>query len=124
MKDAMKRIVFLCFLGLAAFAESLDGEWKFSMMGPMGEVPATMALKVDGKTVTGTFDFSGRKLTIENGTFEDGTLKMTVKRDRPQGGTAVYELTGKLSGDKIEGRTVTSFMGSESNAPWSAARKK
>ncbi len=120
----MKTVLAFLAAACSMMAEGLAGEWKFSMMGPMGEVPATMVLKVDGKSVTGTFDFSGRKLNIENGRFEEGTLKMTVKRDRPQGGSAVYEMTGKLEGDKIEGRTVTSFMGSELNAPWRATRAK
>jgi hypothetical protein len=106
------------------FADGVAGEWNFSMSGPTGEVPALLTLKQAGTTVTGTFDFSGRKLTVEGGKFEDGQLSMTVKRDRPSGGNAVYQMTAKLAGDTLEGTTSTDFMGNPATSPWKATRKK
>lgn len=108
----------------AAFAQGVSGEWNFAMNGPTGEVPAALTLKQEGAVVTGTFDFNGRKLTVEKGKFEEGQLTMTVKRDRPGGGNAVYEMTGKLSGDTLEGTTSTDFMGNPATSPWKATRKK
>ncbi len=118
---------FLAFVfGVATLlgAETVAGEWTFTMSGPMGEVPAALTLKQDGKTVTGDFDFNGRKLTITEGEFAEGKLKITVKRDRRDGGSAVYRMTATLEGDKLTGSTVTDFMGQESRAPWMAKRKQ
>jgi hypothetical protein len=103
-------------------ADAISGEWAFSMNGPNGEVPAKMMLKLDGATVTGEFDFGGRKLTVTGGKFEDGTLTMTVKRTR-DGGEIVYKMTGKVDGDKIDGSTTTDFMGQAVTAPWKATKK-
>ncbi len=84
---------------------------------------ALLTLKVDGETLTGTFDFDGRKLEISNGTVKGNELKFTVKRERPSGGTMVYEMAGTVDGDSIKGTTKTVMDGQEATSTWAAKRK-
>lgn len=121
------RTIFLALTLIAAAwaADDVSGDWNYVMSGgPNGDTPALMSLKLEGTAVTGTFDFGGRKLTISQGSFENGVLKMTVKRDRPEGGAATYAMTAKVTGDSMEGTTTTNFMGGPATAPWKAKRKK
>lgn len=92
------------------------------MPGPGGvEVTADLTLRVDGEKLTGEFAFNGgsRKLSITNGSVKGQDVKFTIQRDRPQGGSMTYEMTGKLEGNSMKG-SASSEMG---NAEWTARRK-
>lgn len=119
----MRTLALALFLAAAAFAaEGPAGSWTWSMPGPGGqEVTADLTLQVDGEKLTGEFAFNGgsRKLTITNGSVKGNDLKFTIQRDRPQGGSMTYQLTGKLDGDSMKG-SASSEMG---NAEWTAKRK-
>jgi hypothetical protein len=126
----MTRIFFLRLLipagacaGLLMAQESISGTWTYRMDTPNGEVTAELILKVEGEKLTGKFTFEGnRVLNIENGTAKNNELKFTVKRDRESGGTMVYEMTGKVEGNKITGRATTTMDGSPAEMGWSASR--
>lgn len=123
----MLRYALLALASVAALvaADSIAGEWKYTMPGPGGEpVTSRLVLETSGETLTGTFHFSeSRKLTIENGTFDGKTLKFVVKRDRPQGGTIVYHMQGTVDGSKIKGTVETDMGGQKANSEWSAERQ-
>ena len=115
----------ICLLAAAALlAADVSGTWNYKMPTPDGEMAATLTLKVDGETLTGTFEFEGgRKLEITNGTVKGNELKFTVKRDRPSGGFMTYEMTGTVEGDTIKGATKTQMDGQDATSEWSATRK-
>jgi hypothetical protein len=94
------------------------------MKGPNGEdVEGPMELTITGSKVTGEFrSGADRVLKIEKGLIEGNELKFTVPRDRPQGGTMVYEMTGKVTGGTIQGNAEAEFNGQKRKVPWSARR--
>jgi hypothetical protein len=120
----MRKLSLTILLAAAATfaAEGPAGSWSWSMPGPGGQdVTADLTLQVDGEKLTGEFAFNGgsRKLSITNGSVKGRDVKFTVQRDRSQGGSMTYELTGKIEGDSMKG-SASSDMG---NAEWTARRK-
>jgi hypothetical protein len=114
----------VCLAGLTwAQNPALDGEWKWKMDSPQGEVGGKLVLKIDGEKVTGSF-WAGpdRELKIDSGEFKDGKLKLIVKRDRPSGGTMTYNMAGKLADGKIDGEVSAQVDGQTVTAQWSATR--
>lgn len=96
----------------------------FHMQSPNGEFISRLTLKVVAGKVTGDFDFGeGRKLNIENGTWDGSTLRMTVRRDRPQGGTVVYQMKASLLGKQLKGSVETELDGEKRAGEWRAERK-
>ena len=94
------------------------------MQRPDGEFIANLTIEVDGSKVTGDFDFGeGRRLHIENGTWDGRELRMTVRRDRPQGGIMVYRMKASLQGKQLKGSVETGLDGERSAAEWRAERK-
>jgi SAM-dependent methyltransferase len=100
------------------------GEWIYRMPTPNGELEATLVLKTEGHTLTGTFTFpENRKLEISEGTVDGNQLKFTVRRDRPSGGVMIYKMTGTVEGDQIKGSAETDMDGQPVKIEWSAKRK-
>ena len=76
-----------------------------------------------GNQLTGRFARdASRWLAIENGKLAGNEMSFTVKRDRPDGGTMVYQMTGKLVDGKIQGTTKTEMDGNPMSSEWSAQR--
>lgn len=105
---------------------ALQGVWAWSMEGPeerMVEAPMTLRVK-DGK-LTGFFLMNGdRRLDIEDGWADEKEFHFKIRRDRPNGGVMVYDMSGKVVGDKIEGRAQTVLNGEERNQTWTAVRRE
>jgi lysophospholipase L1-like esterase len=103
----------------------LTGEWIWTIRGPDGNpVEAPLILKQEGGRVTGRFSRGpDRWLEIENGKVTGGDFTWTVKRDRPDGGTMTYEMSGALRENHITGKVRTTMDGNETLADWSAKRK-
>jgi beta-glucosidase len=109
----------------AGAGSSLTGEWIWTIRGPDGNpVEAPLVLKQEGNRVTGKFSRGpDRWLEIENGQVNGSDFTWTVKRDRPDGGTMTYAMSGTLRGDQIAGKARTTMDGNETVADWSAKRK-
>ncbi len=104
---------------------SLSGEWAWTMNGPNGNpVEGTLTLKQEGESLTGKISRGeNRWLDIENGKVNGNEFSWTIKRDRPNGGTMTYNMSGKLEGDKLTGVTKVQIEGEERSSEWSARRK-
>jgi hypothetical protein len=82
----------------------VDGEWNWRMESQMGLVTARVVLRTEGTKLMGTFHFSEtRRLEIEDGTIVGDDLRFTVRRDRREGGTMVYQMVGRMMGNEIRG---------------------
>ena len=102
-----------------------SGEWTWKIKGPNEEmIEAPLVLKVTGDRVEGTFQAAGdRKLEIEKGTLKGNELKLSVRRQRSQGGEMIYEVTGVVEGNQITGKVSTEMDGRAVTQDWSAKRK-
>lgn len=114
-------LLTLCALGLFA-EDSVAGKWTYTMETPMGDVIVNFDLKVDGKAVTGTIAAGERSFPVQNGTVENGVLKMSCTRDRPQGGTMTYTFQAKLDGAVLKGTTEADVDGEKVTQQWEAKR--
>lgn len=122
--EAIEPFVAAAITGPAVNGSGLSGEWIWTINGPDGNpVSAPLVLKQDGNKVAGKFSRGqDRWLEIENGKVTGNEFSWTVKRDRPGGGSLTYEMSGKLEGNQITGRTKTSMDGNPVEADWSAKR--
>lgn len=122
---SIKLVLLFCLLVIPAFAEDLiTGEWIYKMDTPMGESTAVLTLKVEDGKLAGKFVFEGeRMLEISEGTVEGDTLKFTVKRNRAEGGSMTYKMTGKVEGKTIKGSAAAVEMPDGGEMAWSAAKK-
>lgn len=115
-------ITMLAFSLLAAQSDAISGKWVYKMDTPNGEMEVAMDLKADGTKLTGTAGIGERRFAIENGTVDGNKIKFTVKRDRPQGGTMKYEMSGTLSGSELKGTTATDLDGQPITQEWTAKK--
>jgi len=109
----------------ATGSANLTGDWIWTIQGPDGNpVEAPLILKQADGRVTGKFSRGAdRWLEIENGKVSGNDFSWTVKRDRPDGGTMTYEMSGTLRDGQITGKAKTTMGGNETVADWSAKRK-
>lgn len=114
----------LCAGTVLAQDVNVSGDWIWTIQGPQGEdIDINVNLKQEGSKVSGVFDMGDRKLNVEKGSIEGNVLKLTVKRNRPQGGTMTYEMEGKVEGDKITGTTKADLDGQLVTQELKARRK-
>ena len=101
----------------------LGGDWTFTMDTPDGRVDSKMTLHVVGARLHGVVEFGpDRKLVISEGGFFRDQINFKVRRDRPQGGELIYNLQGKVSDAKIQGKVSTELDGEKVTMDWSAVR--
>lgn len=101
----------------------INGKWIWKIMSPQGEVENALELQADGTQLTGRFARDeSRWMIIENGKLNGDLLSFTLKRDRPDGSTMVYEMTGRLVDGTIQGTAKTEMDGSPTSSEWSARR--
>ena len=80
-------------------------------------------LTVEGTSLGGTFHMGeDRELRIEQGSLTGNKLKFVVKRDRPDGGTMVYQMSATVTGKRMEGEVRTQFNDEEVKRAWQAVR--
>ncbi len=117
---------------LSARAEDASGLWKWSTPNRSGGPDRVVNLKlaIEGRTLTGKIYTPNRtndtfaEVEIKDGTIQDGELSFTVSRGGRGGGAGIVtKYTGKLKGDKIEGKIETPSRDGEVRAlDWKAER--
>ena len=110
-----------------ASGTDVSGAWVLTISGPDGQpVDMPMTLKQEGARLTGQIvrgREAGKFLEVTDGKVQGDTLAWTMRRDRPDGGTMVYSMSGKLVNGKIEGKTETTMDGNAVSRAWTAHRK-
>ena len=87
-------------------------------------VQAPLILKLEGNKVTGRFARDeSRWLEIQDGQLKGSEVSWTVKRDRPDGSSVTYRMSGKLENGKITGVAKANLEGQEVTSEWSARKK-
>lgn len=89
--------VFALVLPLHAAAD-VTGSWQFVMNTQGGDRSARATFKVDGKTVTGTWE-----TTKVQGTYADGVLELSFPFDSPEAGAGTLGIKAKLANDELTG---------------------
>jgi hypothetical protein len=124
MPDMPRALIALLLAGLAAplagqtkDAANAAGKWNLTVTTAQGETPATLVLKKDGETLTGTVNGPQGEFAVK-GTQKAAavTLSMTVQRDQ---GPLLVTLSGTQDGDTIKGGID---VGGQSAGTWSATR--
>ena len=116
-KSVLTLIVTVLFAPIAWAQSPIDGTWDFSMSSPFGTVDAKVTMTADDGKLNGEFDLGGgRKLTIEEGTFDGNTIAFRITREGQM--TMTYVMNANVNGDSISG--TAEAMGS--SAPWSMNR--
>ncbi|MDE0063000.1 MAG: hypothetical protein OXP09_07710 [Gammaproteobacteria bacterium] len=91
---------------------SADGTWNTTMNTPMGAQQATLELKTDGSSLTGTM--SGQQGTIElkDGAADGDSLSWKVDITTPMAMTLEFSAT--VDGDSISGNVKLGAFGTAS----------
>ncbi|MCP4727082.1 MAG: hypothetical protein GY863_18735, partial [bacterium] len=56
----------------------LNGDWSFTLDGPMGEQAGTLTLNVTGKKIAGALEVMGMEMEITTGSFDKTDINFTV----------------------------------------------
>ena len=101
----------------------LNGKWTFSINGPDGQVDSEMKLRRRGARLFGSIAMGNdRVFQLEHGGVFANRVEFTIRRDRPQGGEAVYQLVGEFKGGKLEGEVTATLNDEKTTQPWWAVR--
>ena len=104
-------------------AVKLNGNWTFSIVGPDGQIDSEMKLRRNGARLFGNISMGNdREFELENGGVYSNRVEFTIRRDRPQGGEMVYQLVGKLEGNKLSGQVTANVNGEKTTQEWWAVR--
>jgi beta-glucosidase len=101
----------------------INGAWTFSIGGPNGQVDSSMKLRKNGARVYGNIAMGeDREFDLLNGGIFANHMEFTIRRNRPQGGEAIYRFTGSLDGERIEGEITAEMDGGKITQEWSATK--
>ncbi len=89
-----------------------DGNWDLVVSTPMGERRATLSLKADGGTLTGSQMADGNAAEIFDGTVNGNQLSWKVSISDPM--PLTLEFNGTVDGDKVTGSVMLGNFGSSS----------
>lgn len=107
--------------------KDVSGEWVLTIPGPDDQpVDLPMTLKQDGDRLSGRIARgreAGQFLEVSEGKVHGDSLTWTLRRDRADGGTMVYSMSGRLVDGKIEGKSETTMNGNVVSRAWTAHRK-
>lgn len=87
-----------------------DGKWEITINSPMGAVKATLDLKTDGTTLTGTQEAAQGSGPLENGKADGDNLSWSAKISSPMPMT--LDFTGTVAGDTLSGSVKAGSFGS------------
>ena len=89
-----------------------DGNWNLVVSTPMGERRATLSLKSDGGTLTGSQMADGNTAEIFDGTVNGNQLSWKVSISDPM--PLTLEFNGTVDGDEVTGSVTLGNFGSSS----------
>ena len=91
---------------------TVDGNWNLVVSTPMGERRATLALKADGGTLTGSQAADGNTAEIFDGTVNGNQLSWKVSISDPM--PLTLEFNGTVDGNELTGSVLLGNFGSSS----------
>ncbi len=91
---------------------SADGNWNIVVSTPMGDRPATLSVKTDGKALKGSQGAEGNSTEIFDGTVNGNDVSWKVSITDPMPMT--LEFTGTVNGDAISGSVKLGAFGTAS----------
>ncbi len=91
---------------------TVDGNWNLVVSTPMGERRATLALKADGGTLTGSQAADGNTAENFDGTVNGNQLSWKVSISDPM--PLTLEFNGAVEGDELTGSVMLGNFGSSS----------
>lgn len=86
------------------------GKWNITIKTPMGEQKATLELKQDGASVTGSMSGAMGSVPIENGSADGDSVKWNAKVTSPM--PLTLEFAGKIEGGNLAGTVKFGAFGS------------
>jgi hypothetical protein len=89
-----------------------DGNWNLVVETPMGERRATLSLKADGGTLTGSQMADGNTAEIFDGILNGNQLSWKVSISDPM--PLTLEFNGTVDGDEVTGSVTLGNFGSSS----------
>lgn len=89
-----------------------DGNWNLVISTPMGERHATLSLKTEGSTLTGSQAAEGDSAEIFEGTVNGDAISWKVSITNPM--PLTLEFSGTISGNDVSGSVVLGSFGSSS----------
>ena len=91
-----------CALAIVALAADVSGKWSWEQQGRNGTQTATMTLKADGSSLTGTVSGGrGGDAEISDGKVDGNNVSFKVVREF-NGNKIVQVYTGTVSGDEMK----------------------
>ncbi|MCZ6502971.1 MAG: hypothetical protein O6945_10705 [Gammaproteobacteria bacterium] len=96
---------------------STDGDWKVTINSPMGAQEATLTLKTDGDSLSGSLAGQQGTQDFEGGTVDGDNLTWVVDMTQPM--PMKLECSGTVDGDNISG---TIKLGAFGEASFSGSR--
>lgn len=91
---------------------SADGNWNITVNSPMGAQQATLALKTDGDSLSGSMAGAQGTQAFTGGRVDDNHLAWQVQMTRPMPMT--LDITATVDGDKISGKVKLGAFGDAS----------
>src|ERR1700744_156942 len=89
---------------------AIDGKWEIVINSPLGAQKATLDLKADGASLTGSQQAAQGSGPLENGKVDGNTLAWSAKISSPMPMT--LDFTGTVDGDKLSGSVKAGSFGS------------
>jgi hypothetical protein len=89
-----------------------DGNWNLVISTPMGERQATLSVKTQGSTLTGSQAAEGDSAEIFDGTVNGDALSWKVAITNPM--PLTLEFNGTVKGNELNGNVVLGSFGSSS----------
>lgn len=89
-----------------------DGNWNLVISTPMGDRQATLSVKTQGSTLTGSQAADGDTANIFEGTVNGDAVSWKVSISNPM--PLTLEFDGKVSGNELNGSVKLGSFGSSS----------
>ncbi len=116
-KSVMVSLALLALVLPLHAATDVTGSWQFVMNTQGGDRTARATFKVDGKTVTGTWETAKVQ-----GTFADDVLELSFPLDSSEAGAGTLGIKAKLVNDELTGEWTFQTYGGTLKATRVAAK--